>query len=121
MKKSLFQKQIKKAEASALLFSEIQTLLQFSYWYRAINVSRYLTYWNGRLYWTSGGKGRFIPWPKYPGMLAVMTPADYIDDFFYFLITSNLYIPIAVELIVLSGLIGFCLGMIFLDKNRNIN
>jgi len=85
MKNSSFKEATKKAVVLALLFSEIQTFLQLSYWSRVIAVGRHLVFWNGQLYWTTGGKGRFLPWPQYPGMAMVMTTADNTDKFFIIL------------------------------------
>ena len=85
--------------------------LQCAYWIEAIEVAQHATIFNGKAYWRSGGPGSFLPWPKQPGLLTVMTPmTDPTDQLIFYLIRTWLYIVIAVGMVALFGYLGWRIG-----------
>ena len=94
-----------------VIFSVVVGALQYTYWIEALRVAQSATIWRGSPYWTSGGPGTFLPWPREPGMLAVMTPmANPIDQFVFHLTQTQLFIPIAVGITLLFGCFGWLAG-----------
>lgn len=47
--------------------------LQGIYWAAAVPLRGFLTLHDGRLMWTSGGPGSFLPFPHPPGVFTVLT------------------------------------------------
>jgi hypothetical protein len=77
----------------ALLWAAFQAI----YWASAISLRHHLVLDDGELVWRSGGPGRFLPWPRAPGMLQVLTPFDNpLDLAVGYLVYYHLWVLVAV-------------------------
>lgn len=95
----------------ASIFGLFSAIMQAVYWFKALLVAKQVIYYDGQYWWRSGGPGAFLPWPKEPGMLTVLTPMSSIDAFIYaFLIKLWLFIPSSLILTIALTLIGWFLG-----------
>ncbi len=95
----------------AFIFGAVVGTEQFAYWVDALKVAGHATIWNESPYWTSGGPGAFLPWPRLPGMLTVMTPmTDPFDQAIFYLMRTGLYVLVAICITVFSILVGWFVG-----------
>ena len=93
------------------LFGGAVGAFQLGFWNRALEVAGHAVLWRGEPFWTSGGPGSFLPWSREPGMLAVMTPmTNPFDQFIFHLIQTRMFVPLALCLAVLAGVVGWFLG-----------
>ena len=54
---------------------------------------------DGEFFWRGGPSGSFFPWPREPGMLAVLIPLNEIDLFIYvYLIKSGVLVLVTILL-----------------------
>lgn len=101
---------MKKSKIIGTVFGAAQALYQCEYWSKALEVAKYLGEYDGELYWTRGGPGSFLPWPRNPGWLQVMTATTQIDKTMYFLTKTGLYMPLALCAVGITGYVGWRTG-----------
>ena len=93
-------------------FGFVAAIVQVIYWVRAVGVSRHASIVDGESepHWNSGGAGSFLPWPKEPGMLTVITEMDSTDQVIYYLIHYWIFPFVALIFIVIFWLLGRAVG-----------
>ncbi|MFX1487437.1 MAG: hypothetical protein ACFFBS_10160 [Promethearchaeota archaeon] len=93
-------------EHLGIVFAVAQGILQTMYWISALIIAGHMFGGLYEAYWGSTPGGSFFPWPTPPGPFMAICPAGPWDRFFYFLIRSWAFIPLAVGLIALTGYFG---------------
>jgi len=75
-----------------VLFLLLLFFVELLFWINTSRIVKELTVFEGKLFWRSSPKGRFLPWPKGPGPLEALSKASKVDEVFYTLIKTKVYL-----------------------------
>ena len=100
----------------AVLFAGLMGIVQLVYWILAFTIAtgHMMGGFDG-VWWTSASGGSLFPWPSPPGFAQMVVRANPTDSFFYYLIVSWMFIPLAIGATAVAGFVGWLIGA-FLER-----
>jgi|GEM_PF-3647748 len=84
-------------------------MLQVAYWSAAASLSKHVSTELGEFRW-KGVTASFLPWPTVLGYSEYWAELSPIDSLVYLLVRTNLYVLVAILVIIASGYIGEYIG-----------